>query len=257
MSGDAHRHDDARLRIGVITDVHGNLPALRAVLAALDGEAVDVLYHTGDLLGIGPYPAECLEILINRPATRLLMGNHDAWFAFGLPTPRPEWMREGEYAHDQWVHAQLDPALRPVVAAWPYADTVRHGGVEIELLHYPLNPSAGGFFAPVDLHDADARGRVFGRQAFDLVFFGHDHRQWDVGSAPRLVSPGSVGCSEVAEARYAVVELAGDGGCEVRFGAVPYDAAGLMAEFDVRGVPERDFIRGTFMPRPPTGDLRG
>ncbi|HET7459789.1 MAG TPA: hypothetical protein VFJ82_01020 [Longimicrobium sp.] len=35
------------LRIGVITDAHGNLPALRAALAALDGERVDVLYHAG------------------------------------------------------------------------------------------------------------------------------------------------------------------------------------------------------------------
>lgn len=236
------------LRIGVITDAHGNLPALRAALAALDGERIDVLVHTGDAIGIGPYPAECVGLLRGRPNTRLLMGNHDEWFAFGLPSPRPAWMSEGEEAHHRWVHARLDPSLRAEVAAWPYAWTVRHGGVEIELLHYPRDPSTGAFLAPAELHDPAARERVFGRRDATAVFFGHDHRRWDAGDAPRLVSPGALGCSPAADARYAIVELGG-GRCDVHLRAVPYDAAELLAEFDARAVPERDFIRRAFMPR--------
>lgn len=236
------------LRIGVITDAHGNLPALRAALAALDDEGVDELYHTGDAVGIGPYPAECMDVLRNRPGMRLLMGNHDEWFAFGLPHPRAPWMSEGEEAHHHWVHAQLDPALRAEVAAWPYAWTVRHQGVEVELLHYPRNASTGAFLSPAELDDPAARAGVFGERRAAAVLFGHDHRRWDAGTRPRLVSPGALGCSATPHARYAVVELS-DAGCEVHLRAVPYDAAELLAEFDARHVPERDFIRRTFMPR--------
>ena len=106
-----------RTRVAVCTDAHANLPALRAALTAIDRLGVDAIYHTGDLIGIGPYPAECLDLLLRRADARCLMGNHDAWFAFGLPAPRPPWMSEGEWEHQQWVHAQLDASLRATVAA--------------------------------------------------------------------------------------------------------------------------------------------
>jgi predicted phosphodiesterase len=78
------------VRIGVITDAHANLPALTAVLHALDTEGCDVIVHCGDAIGIGPHPAEVLTTLLERDGVHLLMGNHDAWFAHGLPEPRPE-----------------------------------------------------------------------------------------------------------------------------------------------------------------------
>ena len=107
-------------RIAVITDAHANLPALDAALAAIRGDGASAVYHTGDAIGIGPFPAEVLDRLLHEPGMRSVMGNHDAWFAFGLLCPRPAWMGEGELAHQRWVHAQLDPALRPAVAAWPW-----------------------------------------------------------------------------------------------------------------------------------------
>src|SRR5690349_24978652 len=110
----------SRARIAVITDVHANLPALDAALAAIARAGCDAIFHTGDALGIGPYPAECLDRLLGTPNMRCLMGNHDEWFAHGLPAPRPAWMSEGEEQHQRWTHAQLDPALRAVVADWPW-----------------------------------------------------------------------------------------------------------------------------------------
>ena len=65
------------MRLAILTDAHANLPALRAALAAVDRFAPDLTVHTGDAIGTGPYPRECLELLLARPATRCLMGNHD------------------------------------------------------------------------------------------------------------------------------------------------------------------------------------
>ena len=64
------------MRIAVLTDVHGNWPALRAALEAINRIGVDGVYHTGDAIGIGPFPRECLEALLERPDARCLMGNH-------------------------------------------------------------------------------------------------------------------------------------------------------------------------------------
>ena len=238
------------VRIAVLTDAHANLPALRAALAEAERLGAEAVYHTGDLIGIGPYPAECMELLLGRPDTRLLMGNHDEWFAFGLPAPRPGWMSEGELRHQQWVHAQLDARLRPVVAAWPYEERARVGDAWVEFLHYPRDPRTGGFLAPRGLGDPAEADRLFGARDAAVVCFGHDHAAYDVQGRCRYLSPGALGCSKEAAARFALLEARRPGEVEVTLRAVPYDARGLLAEFDRRDVPERDFIRRVFMPAP-------
>jgi predicted phosphodiesterase len=79
-------------RVAVIADVHANLPALAASLADIRAAACDEVYCLGDVIGIGPYPAECLALLLADPTVRCVMGNHDAWFATGLPEPLPPGM---------------------------------------------------------------------------------------------------------------------------------------------------------------------
>ncbi|MEX0993417.1 MAG: metallophosphoesterase family protein, partial [Solirubrobacterales bacterium] len=64
------------MRVAVISDVHGNLPALEAVLAKIDAERVDELWCLGDLVGYGADPDACTELVTAR-ADICLAGNHD------------------------------------------------------------------------------------------------------------------------------------------------------------------------------------
>jgi predicted phosphodiesterase len=236
------------MRLAILTDAHANLPALRAALAAVDRFAPDLTVHTGDAIGTGPYPRECLELLLARPATRCLMGNHDAWYAFGLPDPRPDWMSVGERAHQVWTHAQLGDELRGVVAAWPYNLRLETPAGAIELLHFPLRPNdefLSARFAPRTGEEADA---LFGGGAW-MTFYGHDHTAADVtGAATRYVNPGSLGCSPTPAARIAFLEVRTAADWTLSFAAERYDPTDLLRAFDDREVPERDFIRKVFMP---------
>ena len=63
-------------KIALISDIHGNLPALYAVLKELDKENPDLWVCLGDIVGYGPEPAECLEEVIKREMI-CVMGNHD------------------------------------------------------------------------------------------------------------------------------------------------------------------------------------
>jgi predicted phosphodiesterase len=65
------------LKIALISDIHGNLAALEAVLSQIDLLEVDSILCLGDVVGYGPQPNECIDILINRGIPTLL-GNHDA-----------------------------------------------------------------------------------------------------------------------------------------------------------------------------------
>lgn len=64
------------MRVAVISDIHANLPALEAVLAAVDETGVDEIWCLGDAVGYGARPRQCLELLIER-CTVCLQGNHD------------------------------------------------------------------------------------------------------------------------------------------------------------------------------------
>jgi putative phosphoesterase len=233
------------MRIAIFTDVHANLPALKAALEDIHREGCDATYHTGDAIAIGPQPAECLDLLLRTPDVRLLMGNYDAWFVDGLPRPQPPWMSDGEVLHQRWVHAQLDPSFRPVVARWPYVLQEELGGVRVVLAHYePADTDSG--FAPV-VRDAgpDELDRLLGHYGADIVCYGHTHIASDVIGQARYVNPGSLGCHREALACYLVLECRG--GCyTLEQRAVPYDDRPLFETFERRRVPERAFLYRAF-----------
>ncbi len=65
------------MRTAIISDIHANLEALQAVLADIDNQNIDTIICLGDIVGYGPSPNECVELVRSRCAT-VLMGNHDA-----------------------------------------------------------------------------------------------------------------------------------------------------------------------------------
>ena len=69
------------IRVAVISDVHGNLPAFEAVLADIHRQGVDARWCLGDLVGYGPQPNECIEAISRYPHLGI-PGNHD-WGMLG------------------------------------------------------------------------------------------------------------------------------------------------------------------------------
>jgi predicted phosphodiesterase len=233
------------MRLVVFSDVHANLPALKAIHSAILAEGYDLAIHTGDVLAIGPSPAECLDLLLNMPRIRPVMGNHDAYFAFGMPQPLPSYLSEGEYQHQLWTHQQIDPLLRIAVADWPYILELECEGVSTISLHYERN-EARDDFVPV-AHDPGVGDldKLFARQHARLLFFGHDHKASDFQGRIRYINPGSAGCFSWAVARYALVDFS-NGNFTVNYRQVPYNDAELYQAFEKSQLPERNFIYKIF-----------
>lgn len=64
-------------KIALISDVHGNLPALEAVISRLEKEKPDIWICLGDIVGYGPHPSDCIDIIQDKNMI-CIMGNHDA-----------------------------------------------------------------------------------------------------------------------------------------------------------------------------------
>ena len=234
------------LNIGVITDAHANLPALTAALEALDAEGCDLIVHTGDAIGIGPHPAEVLTTLLERDGIHLLMGNHDAWFAHGLPEPKPEWISPGEYDHQLWVHAQLSADHREAVQKWPYTMSLDLPGLTVHLSHYAYADLASGFL-PIVLEPSPADlDHLFGPLDADLNLYGHHHPRSDLQGRSRHVNPGALGCNVEPRARFAIVEVPNRGAWTLRLHDVGYDWEPVFRDLEQRQVPARETILRIF-----------
>jgi predicted phosphodiesterase len=95
------------MRLGVLADIHSNLPALQESLRFLQEEKVEGYLVLGDMVGYGPYPNECLGILQGLSSAQVVVGNHD-WASVGLEDLA--FFNEDAAAAIQWTKKILTPA---------------------------------------------------------------------------------------------------------------------------------------------------
>jgi putative phosphoesterase len=100
------------LRVAALYDVHGNLPALEAVLAEVEHEGVDEIVFGGDIAS-GPLPRETVDRVRAVPRARFVRGNADR---LSSPAMSPEWD-----AARRWVEAQLDDEQIAWLAELPFS----------------------------------------------------------------------------------------------------------------------------------------
>lgn len=167
------------MRVAALYDVHGNLPALQAVLAELDALGVAEIVCGGDLVA-GPFPSECLALLRDRGA-RFLKGNADRFV-----------LERGGDDGDHFAYGRLNEEERAEVAQWPA--TVR---LDVEglgrVLFCHATPRSDEEILSAGTPEEVAAEAVAGAEA-DVVVGGHTHQQYDrVVGGVRLVNAGSVG----------------------------------------------------------------
>jgi predicted phosphodiesterase len=217
------------MRVAALYDVHGNLPALEAVLADPRCAGADVLVCGGDLVA-GPLPAECLDALeAERDRVRFLAGNGDR------ETVSPP--DEGPLAESgRWSAARLGPARLERVAAWPATVELELGRLGTVLFCHGTPGSDTEILTAIT--PVEEAAAALGRVEAGVVVCGHTHVQYDREVAGvRLVNAGSVGMpyEGSADARWAL--LGPDG---VELVSTPYDAEAAMRRLAETGYPLLD-----------------
>ena len=228
-------------KIGFITDVHGNAPALRAVLAELAREdGLSHVYGGGDLIGIGPDTNEVLELLFGLPNFASVAGNHEncilALLAGEVPTSPP-----GMEEHHQWVAANVDRRFVPQLQALPSFLEPRHGEMGLFFAHYHLD--AERTLLPIDPEPTLAKLEAhYAEHPAAAILTGHHHDGHFFERPGRVfLNPGALGCGLEPVARYAVLTL-GEDRIDVDRREVAYDWEGLLRSYHERNVPGGAFI---------------
>jgi len=233
------------MKIAVITDVHANLPALKAVLRAINADECDSIFHVGDAIAIGPYPAECVDLMQSTPNLKCVAGNHELYFVNGLPNPQPNWMSDGEVQHQLWTHKQLGDQRKSIISQWPFIHENVFEGVKTVFVHYGFALSRKDFIGVIRNPNETDMDKMFAEHTAETIFFGHDHSPSDIKGKARYINPGSLGCCPQALARYTIAKFVDDH-VDIQHCSVLYDDKELYEAFEDRNVPEREFIYKVF-----------
>jgi putative phosphoesterase len=231
------------MKIAVLSDIHGNLAALDAVLAHIEGQGVDSVVNLGDILSGSLEPCETADRLIplNFPT---IAGNHERQ----VLTMNPARMGPS----DRYAHATLRPDQRAWLAALPatlsLSDDVLlvHGTPESDL-HYFLDTVTEHGCRAATLAEVTERAR---HADASLILCGHTHmpRAMQLDDGRLIVNPGSVGLQAYEDdhpfshrmetgsphARYAIIERV-HGQWQAEFHAVAYDWAAAAHRAEANG----------------------
>jgi putative phosphoesterase len=176
------------MRVAALADIHGNLPALEAVLSELAHEDVDLLVVCGDVAS-GPLPAESVDVLRALPNARFVRGNADRGLVIAFDGEKlPKW--PGPAA--DWCASQLAREQRDFLAS--FSDTV---AIQIDGLGRVLfchgSPRSDEEVMTAETPDERLREVTAGVDA-DVIVCGHTHMPFDrMAGGVRVINPGSVG----------------------------------------------------------------
>lgn len=224
------------MRVAAISDIHGNLPALEAVLADVEDAAVDAVVVVGDTIS-GPWAAECLDRLAGALHVR---GNADREVV-----ERSD--RFGPLAG--WSADRLGDARLRTAAAWPLARELDIDGLGSVVVCHSTPGSDDPIYTRITPDDELLA--IFAGAEADVVLCGHTHIQYDrtLPSGLRLVNPGSVGMpyEGVRGAFWALL------GPDVQLRRSAYDVEATVAAIEVMGAPVGDdLLRMLVEPPDPT-----
>ena len=234
------------MQVAALYDVHGNLPALEAVLEEVEREQPDAIVFGGDIVA-GPMPRETLELVRSLPTAHLIRGNADR-----LALEFRRGLRRDPEGIGDWVGEQLNDEEAGYLESLPLTITVEVDGLGPTCFCHATPRDDEEIFTERDPDDVVA-GMLAGTQETAMVC-GHTHMQVDrrVGRW-RVVNAGSVGMPYEHEpgARWALL------GPEVKLRRTEYDreaAAGRLRE-RLGGRSEESNVVETILRPPPRGEV--
>ena len=236
--------------VAVISDIHANLPALEAVLAAIEERGAEEIWCLGDVVGYGAEPDACADLTRER-CDLCLVGNHDLAVLGELDVSSfseaaaaaVEWTRSEARETTLELLRELEPEgerreiglyhASPRDPIWEYVLSIEQADACLEAQPGRIaligHSHVSLFF--VRLPEDGGPGDVRGGQAGDGLEIGLDEGGW-------LINPGSVGQPRDGDPRAAWLELDLEG-MSATFHRVPYDVDRAAAAIAAAGRPQR------------------
>ena len=216
------------LRLAILADIHGNLPAFEAALKHVAHQNVDQIIIAGDIITGSPDSADCWKLALSLSCP-ILRGNHERYVShYGTPLASPEWSTE-KYAPLQWTLSQLNSQECQAMALLPANLRLPHAQ-DLFIVHAS------------ERNDSDAVGAHTPEEQLSVMFpyseerfiiRAHNHvGQTRVWRNKFLITCGSVGLPLDGHptAQYLILEQE-KGGWQIQHQSVPYSLDVVIQRF--------------------------
>ncbi len=221
------------MKRAIVSDIHSNLEALQVVLADIESEGVDQLICLGDIIGYGPNPRECLDLILDFDLC--ILGNHDQGAMFD-----PEGFSSGAERAIFWTRQQLETAddHEQNLRRWDFLSGLprTHRDGRLLFVHGSARSPLNEYVFPEDVYNARKIEKIFGLIQ-GVCFQGHTHvpgvftsdcrfrsptdlnNCYEIGHAKAMINVGSVGQPRDGDSRSCYVILEDE---TVRFRRLEY-----------------------------------
>lgn len=237
----------------IISDIHGNLEALTEVLKDIKSQKITEIYCLGDIVGYGPNPCECID-LVRKNCQVTILGNHDQASMFD-----PEGFNAGAERAIFWTRTQLEQGdPQATDERWEFLGELPRIRREEKFLfvHGSARNPLNEYVFPEDVFNQRKIERIFGL-VDQYCFQGHTHipgvftedlnfqypqdieYKFEMGPGKILVNVGSVGQPRDGDKRASYVVVDGN---KINFKRVEYDVSKTAEK--IYAIPELDNFLG-------------
>jgi len=249
--------------LAIISDIHSNTTALAAVLADIGERNVEQIYCLGDVVGYGPEPEACLDMIIEKSSVAL-MGNHDYAVVY-----EPNQFNIGAESACFWTRQRLEQENnRQRQNTWwdflgnlPVKHLIPEGelaGGEMVFVHGSPRRPINEYIFPDDVYNNPSKVQGLFDRFANICFVGHTHVPGVFTDSPDFYSPNELeNIYEITPGRKAIINVGSVGQPRdrdpragyvlvesdvVRFVRVPYDVEAIIEK--VQAIPELDDYLG-------------
>ena len=232
-------------RIAILSDIHGDTTALKAVIANARALGATEYWLLGDILLPGPGREDLFELLDAIPITAAVRGNWDDCVLEAL---------DGEYGLEdpqeiqllrltQYLMEGLDPKRIDWLRSLPLVEKKEVNGIRFSLTHNLPEKNYGGFLRPANV--TENFDQLLDDQT-DMAIYGHVHKQLlRYGSqGQQILNPGTIGMPyfdwgpiQNHRAQYALIDVEEDGVTNLQFRKVAYDYEAELQDAKDKGLP--------------------
>ena len=232
-------------RIAILSDIHGDTTALKAVIADARALGATEYWLLGDILLPGPGREDLFELLDAIPITAAVRGNWDDCVLEAL---------DGEYGLEdpqeiqllrltQYLMEGLDPKRIDWLRSLPLVEKKEVNGIRFSLTHNLPEKNYGGFLRPANV--TENFDQLLDDQT-DMAIYGHVHKQiLRYGSqGQQILNPGTIGMPyfdwepiQNHRAQYALIDVEEDGMTNLQFRKVAYDYEAELQDAKDKGLP--------------------
>ncbi len=249
------------MRFAIISDIHGNLPALNAVLEDAGNNRIDEYIFAGDYCHGNPYPDECIQRIRNVGKAHIIRGNNEQYLENLLGQDQSTWV-DGQMQISYYCYRAIHPDRLQYVLSMPPTLELSCHGVDVHVAH-----SSKAFIADCehgrwssskvakkyreqlvttatfrdelhkDLDNDDRFQQVMSKLPGGAYIFGHSHIQWSYQSKDGktvLINPGACGLpldGIAGSVPYSILEISDAGKITVEEKRVPFNMEAYIQLF--------------------------